>query len=89
LSRHWHNGRIGALRMGLVHGLYCIGCCWTLMLLLFAGGVMNLVWIAGLALLVLLEKVVPQPALVVRSTGVMLVAAGAAMLLHAAMYGSG
>ena len=89
LSGHWRNGWSGALYMGLAHGLYCVGCCWTLMLLLFAGGVMNLVWIAGLALLVLLEKLARRPVLVVRATGIMLVAAGIGLLLHAADKGIG
>jgi predicted metal-binding membrane protein len=52
-------GAAGALRLGLAHGLYCLGCCWALMLLLFVGGVMNLAWIAVLALLVLIEKLAP------------------------------
>ena len=46
--------------MGLDHGVYCVGCCFALMLLLFVGGVMNSIWIAGLSVLVLLEKLVPQ-----------------------------
>ena len=49
----------GAFRLGLAHGLFCLGCCWALMLLLFVGGVMNLAWIAGLALIVLAEKALP------------------------------
>jgi predicted metal-binding membrane protein len=52
-------GRRGALRMGLVHGAYCLGCCWVLMGLLFLGGVMNLLWIALISVFVLLEKVLP------------------------------
>jgi len=59
LSAHWRRGARGALRMGLVHGAFCVGCCWLLMGLLFFGGVMNLYWVAGLALLVLLEKSIP------------------------------
>lgn len=59
LARHWQPGRAGALRIGLGHGAYCLGCCWALMALLFAGGVMNLVWIAGLAIVVLIEKLAP------------------------------
>ena len=59
LSGHWRPGRTGALRMGLEHGAYCLGCCWSLMALLFVGGIMNLWWIAGLAILVLLEKLLP------------------------------
>ncbi|RJF87850.1 DUF2182 domain-containing protein [Oleomonas cavernae] len=56
LQRHSRPGRLGAFRMGVEHGLYCLGCCWGLMLLLFVGGAMNLVWVAGLAVLVLIEK---------------------------------
>jgi predicted metal-binding membrane protein len=54
----WREGRGGAFRMGLAHGAYCVGCCWAIMGVLFVGGVMNMVWIAALAVLVLLEKVV-------------------------------
>jgi predicted metal-binding membrane protein len=56
LMQHWRPGRAGALRMGLRHGAHCLGCCWLLMALLFVGGVMNLLWIAGLAIYVAVEK---------------------------------
>jgi predicted metal-binding membrane protein len=56
----WRGGANGAFRMGLEHGAYCVGCCWFLMGLLFFGGVMNLYWITGIALFVLLEKSVPM-----------------------------
>jgi predicted metal-binding membrane protein len=56
---HWRDGRTGALRMGLEHGGYCLGCCWMLMALLFAVGVMNLLWVAGLAGFVFVEKLPP------------------------------
>ena len=59
LSRHYRPGLGGALRMGLVHGAFCVGCCWPLMLLLFIGGVMNMVWILLLTLLVAGEKLLP------------------------------
>jgi predicted metal-binding membrane protein len=59
LLTHWRDGRLGAVRMGVTHGLYCVGCCWALMALLFVGGVMNLAWVAALSILILLEKVVP------------------------------
>ena len=59
----------GALALGLRHGLYCVGCCWALMALLFVGGVMNLLWIAALAILVLLEKVTPSGRIVARLAG--------------------
>lgn len=60
VMRHWSPGPAGALRLGVAHGLYCLGCCWALMLLLFAGGVMNLAWIAALALVVFAEKLAPR-----------------------------
>ena len=59
LSRGIRPGVRGALRLGVEHGLYCLGCCWALMLLLFVGGVMDLAWIAALALLVAAEKLLP------------------------------
>jgi predicted metal-binding membrane protein len=52
-------GASGAFRLGVAHGLYCLGCCWALMLLLFAGGVMNIWVIAALTMFVLFEKVAP------------------------------
>jgi predicted metal-binding membrane protein len=72
----------GAVRLGFRHGLYCIGCCWALMAVLFVGGVMNLLWIAALAILVLAEKVVPFGWIVARITGVGLVAGGIWLLLQ-------
>jgi predicted metal-binding membrane protein len=80
LSSHWRNGSLGALRMGLDHGLYCVGCCWFLMLLLFVGGIMNLVWIAGLAIFVLLEKLLPRGVYVARLSGGLMIMAGAYVL---------
>jgi predicted metal-binding membrane protein len=59
ISRHWRAGPAGAFRMGLGLGAYCLGCCWILMGVLFVGGVMNLLWIAAIALFVLLEKAAP------------------------------
>lgn len=56
LLHHWKPGAAGAFRMGVQNGWFCLGCCWMLMVLLFVGGVMNLLWIAGIALLVALEK---------------------------------
>ena len=81
LSRHWRPGTIGALRLGLLHGAYCVGCCWLLMALLFVGGVMNFAWIAALTLLVGVEKLVPGGEWVGRAAGVALIAWGAARLL--------
>jgi predicted metal-binding membrane protein len=59
LSHNWRSGTIGAFRMGLRLGAYCLGCCWVLMGLLFVGGVMNLLWIAAISAFVLLEKILP------------------------------
>ena len=81
LSRHWRKGRFGALRMGLEHGLYCVGCCWVLMVLLFAGGIMNIVWIAGLAIFVLIEKLARFGPTLGRCAGLFLIAAGAYLLI--------
>lgn len=72
-----------ALRLGAEHGLYCIGCCWVLMALLFVGGVMNVLWIAGLAILVLLEKVVPTGRLIPRLSGAGLAIGGLFLLFRA------
>ncbi len=58
-QQHWQTGKLGAFRMGARHGAYCLACCWALMLLLFFGGVMNLMWIATITVFVLLEKAAP------------------------------
>ena len=81
LSHHWRSGPGGAFRMGLMHGGYCLGCCWFLMALLFYGGVMNLYWIIGLALFVLVEKLLPQGARIGRLTGAVLIVWGGILLL--------
>jgi predicted metal-binding membrane protein len=60
LMNDWSDGLLGAWRMGMRHGLYCIGCCWGLMALLFVGGAMNLLWIVALAALVAIEKLAPM-----------------------------
>jgi len=60
IARHWQSGLAGAFRMGVAHGVFCIGCCWALMLLLFAGGVMHLTTIALLTIVVLIEKTLPS-----------------------------
>ena len=77
---NWRDGATGALRMGLRHGTYCLGCCWALMGVLFVVGVMNLVWVAGLTLLVLWEKVGPAGALVARVAGGVMLIAGLLLL---------
>jgi predicted metal-binding membrane protein len=80
LSTHWRPGARGALRMGLEHGAYCVGCCSFLMGLLFVGGVMNLYWIAGLAVFVFFEKSVPVGHWLGYATGVALSVGGVALL---------
>ncbi len=82
LAHHWRLGRAGALRMGLRHGLFCVGCCWALMALLFVFGIMNLLWIAALATFVLLEKVLPRGDLVGRASGGLMIAAGLWLVLR-------
>ena len=79
-AAQWREGALGAFRMGATHGAYCLGCCWLLMGLLFFGGVMNLFWVAGIALFVLLEKLAPHGAAAGRLAGALLLAAGGAQL---------
>jgi predicted metal-binding membrane protein len=83
LTRHWRRGVAGGFWMGIGHGVYCLGCCWALMLLLFVGGVMNLWWIAGLTLFVLLEKLAPRGAQGGRLSGGLLVVLGGWVLWQA------
>jgi predicted metal-binding membrane protein len=70
----------GSLMLGLRHGAYCVGCCWALTALLFVGGVMNLLWVAVLALLILLKKIIPLGSLLARLVGIFLIAGGAWLL---------
>jgi predicted metal-binding membrane protein len=79
LARHWRPGIAGAVRMGLWHGTYCIGCCWVLMALLFVGGVMNLLWVAAITLFILTEKVTAYGHALRRLSAAMLIAAGLAL----------
>ena len=81
LMAEWRDGMRGALVMGLKHGLYCAGCCWALMLLLFVAGVMNPVWIVFLTLAVALEKWPRLPGWLTWAYGAALLVAGAAILL--------
>jgi predicted metal-binding membrane protein len=80
LSTHWRGGARGALHMGLLHGIFCVGCCWLLMGLLFLGGVMNLYWVAGVALMVLVEKTIPGGHWISYGAGVALLVSGVTML---------
>jgi predicted metal-binding membrane protein len=83
LSSHWRRGNAGAFRMGIEHGLYCVGCCWLLMSLLFVVGVMNLVWVAVIAAFVLIEKLVPQGEATAKINGVALLALALFLALNA------
>ena len=76
LARYWRPGALGAFRMGVQHGRFCLGCCWFLMLLLFVGGIMNVWWIAGLALYVAVEKLGPAGGRLSLITGAALAASG-------------
>jgi predicted metal-binding membrane protein len=76
LSRYWRTGNLGAFRMGLRLGAYCVGCCWILMGLLFVGGVMNLLWIAAIAVFILLEKTLPFGEVSGRIAGVAMILVG-------------
>ena len=80
LMHHWRAGAGGAWRMGLDHGMYCLGCCWALMLLLFVGGVMNLAVIAALTAFVALEKLNPFGIHTARVSGLLLIGLGSWML---------
>jgi predicted metal-binding membrane protein len=73
LTQRWRSGSFGAFRMGVDHGVFCVGCCWALMLLLFAGGVMNLAAIAALTVFVAFEKLVPLGVWSARASGVALI----------------
>ena len=81
LARYYRPGAFGALGMGMRHGMWCLGCCWMLMALLFVGGVMNLAWVAALTLLVAAEKLLPFGRWVARLAGVACLAGGAWLLL--------
>lgn len=80
LSRHYRPGSLGAFRLGVLHGAYCVGCCWLLMALLFVVGVMNMVWIVGLTLLIAAEKLLPGGQWVARVAGIAMIAWGTGLL---------
>jgi hypothetical protein len=75
----WHEGRLGALRMGASHGFYCLGCCWGIMAVLYVVGLMNLAWMAALSVLIVLEKLAPWGVAISRLTGVLFLALGVFM----------
>jgi predicted metal-binding membrane protein len=83
LARHWRNDAGGVFRMGVAHGMQCLGCCWVLMGLLFYGGVMELHWIVGLALYVAVEKLAPPKSRIAALSGIALIAWGSIELWSA------
>jgi predicted metal-binding membrane protein len=87
ISRHWRGGSAGAFRMGLGLGAYCLGCCWIVMGLLFVGGVMNLLWIAAIAVFILLEKTVPFGETGGRVVGAAMILAGLLSLTGVVAFG--
>jgi predicted metal-binding membrane protein len=76
LVTHWHAGSTGALRLGVEHGAYCVGCCWTLMAVLVLVGAMALAWVAVIALAVAAEKLLPEGQALARVVGIALLAGG-------------
>jgi predicted metal-binding membrane protein len=76
VMHHWHGGALGAVRMGVEHGGWCIGCCWALMVLLFAVGVMSITWMVVIAAIVLAEKVLPIGEQFSRALAVVLIGLG-------------
>ncbi|MDA8251714.1 MAG: DUF2182 domain-containing protein [Rhodospirillales bacterium] len=83
IVNRWQDGTAGALRMGMAHGLHCLGCCWALMALMFAVGVMNLLWMAALAAVVFIEKLFPGGPWIARGSGVLMLGFGAYLLAGA------
>jgi predicted metal-binding membrane protein len=81
LMEHWKPGRIGAIRVGLLHGAWCVGCCWALMAALFALGVMSLGWMAFIAALIAIEKLLPWRVLANRGIALLLLALGLAVAI--------
>jgi len=72
----FRRGMVASIQLGMRHGAYCVGCCWALMALLFVGGVMNILWVAAIAIFVLIEKVTPAGEAIARVAGAGLALAG-------------
>ena len=81
IHQYWKDGKSGALQMGMQNGIYCLGCCWILMILLFVSGIMNILWIAIISLFVLIEKVLPSK-VISSIAGIALIAYGIVVLLR-------
>jgi predicted metal-binding membrane protein len=81
VTEHWHDGQFGALRMGATHGVYCCGCCWGLMMILFVMGVMHLGWMAAIGALILIEKLVPAGKWISHTIGAVFIVVGATVMV--------
>ncbi len=81
LMVHAKPGLTGAVRMGMTHGMYCVVCCWALMLVLYVLGIMNLRWMAIIAAIMCLEKWLPRPMWLARVTGILMIAAALAVVV--------
>jgi predicted metal-binding membrane protein len=82
VHRNWKEGKTGAIKMGIENGIFCLGCCWVLMTLLFVAGIMNLLWIALITLFILVEKMIPYSKPVSFIAGALLVVYGISLLLR-------
>lgn len=82
ITKYWRRGGMGPMLAGMGHGLFCLGCCWMIMALLFVAGVMNIMWISAIALLVALEKLLPAGPRVSQVTGILLMVWGAMVLVR-------
>jgi predicted metal-binding membrane protein len=82
VMENWRPGRLGALRMGALHGAWCVGCCWALMAALFALGVMSLGWMAFIAGLIAIEKLLPSRAVANYAVAAVLAVIGLVLLVH-------
>jgi predicted metal-binding membrane protein len=81
ITEHWHDGQLGAIRMGAAHGIYCFGCCWGLMMILFVMGIMHLGWMAAIGALILVEKIVPSGKWISHTIGAVFVVLGVIVAL--------
>ena len=89
LLSSWRDGHWGAFRMGMDHGFYCLGCCWSLMAVLFVVGSMNLVWMGILSAVIFVEKIAPQGVIIGRATGIVLIVLGVALSAGIVPFGEG
>ncbi len=79
---NWRDDEAGVFKLGVQQGVFCLGCCWALMAVMFVAGLMNLAWMAVLAIVMVLEKVIPNPKPLVYGTGLVLVVSGLVMIVH-------